>query len=52
MGLIRSNFPTKKDVLPDDTEPDDTLEYEKKAIESIGGSMVFVERKKLLWEKK
>ena len=48
MSLIKSNFETKKDVLPDETETDETKEYEKKAIESIGGSMVFVERKTLL----
>ena len=51
MSLIRSNFKVKKDVTPDDKK-NETEEYEKKAIESIGGSMVFVERNKLLWKKK
>ena len=52
MELIKSSFKIKKPVRPDDTKVDDTEAYEKKAIESIGGSMVFVERNKLLWEKK
>ena len=49
MSLIQASFKTKKDVLPDEKQEN---EYEKKALESISGSMVFVERKKLLWEKK
>lgn len=49
--LIKSNFQTQKDVQPDKPEENVTKEYEKKAIESIGGSMVFVERNKLLWDK-
>ena len=49
MSLLKSNFKTQKEVEPDDKKED---EYEKKAIESISGSMVFVDRKNLLWSKK
>ena len=48
--LIKSTFPVKE-VLPEINQ-DKTKEYEKKALESIGGSMVFVERNKLLVKKK
>lgn len=46
MNLIKSSFKTKKEVQPDKVENN---EYEEKALESIGGSMVFVDRKNLLW---
>lgn len=49
MSLIKSSFPMKKEVLPDKVENN---EYEEKALESIGGSMVFVDRKNLLWDEK
>ena len=47
--LIKSNFPLKKQVQPDKKEEN---EYEKKAKESISGSMVFIDRKNLLWDSK
>lgn len=47
MDLLRGNFKPKAEVKKDESEPDQQAEYEKKAKESIGGSMVFVERKKL-----
>jgi len=47
-SLIKSSFPVKKDVQPDKVEKN---EYEEKAKENIAGSMVFVDRKNLLWEK-
>lgn len=50
--LLKSNFQPKGEVRKDETPPDPQADYEKKAIESIGGSMVFVERKKLIdWGK-
>lgn len=48
MELLKGTF--KHQVQPDETKLDAKTEYEKKAIESIGGSMVFVERKKLVWD--
>ena len=47
MDLLKSTFTTKGEVTKDETPPDPKAEFEKKALESIGGSMVFVERKKL-----
>ena len=47
-NLIKSNFPTKE-VQPDKVEKN---EYEEKAKESVCGSMVFVDRKNLLWDSK
>jgi len=51
MELIKSTFALKKNVESEQKE-DKQAEYEKKAIESIGGSMVFVERKKIYWDGK
>ena len=50
--LLRGNFVPEKQVQLEETTVDRQAEYEKKAIESIGGSMVFVERKKLFWDGK
>ncbi len=50
--MIKGNFTPKEQVKKDETPPDPQEEYEKKARESIGGSMVFVERNKLFWKKK
>lgn len=50
MDLLKGTH--KREVLKDETPPDKQAEYEKKAIESIGGSMVFVERKKLYHDSK
>jgi len=51
-GLLKGNFDVKRKIdLPDENEalkPVD--EFRKKALESIGGSMAFVEREKLFWE--
>jgi hypothetical protein len=47
MDLLRGNFKPQHDVTKDEPQADAKAEYEKKAKESIGGSMVFVERKKL-----
>ncbi len=51
--LLKGNFQVKKKVVTND-EHDEAAEfrneYRKKALESIGGSMVFVEREKLFWD--
>ena len=51
-SLLKGNFEPKQQVNPDDTPPDPKAEYRKKAIENIGGSMVFVEREQLYWDGK
>ena len=49
MSLLKSNFPTKE-IQPDEpTQPDATEAFLQKAKESIGGSMVFTERKLRYW---
>lgn len=52
-GLLKGNFDVKRNV--ESNEEIDELnelksEFRKKALESLGGSMVFVEREKLFWE--
>lgn len=48
-SLLKGNFPTKE-VLPDDPKPvDPKEEFLEKAKASIGGSMVFLERKLKYW---
>jgi len=39
-------------VKAEEPQPDPKAEFAKKAIESIGGSMVFVERSTLWWDGK
>jgi hypothetical protein len=51
--LLKGNFEVKRKVddKMETTEADRLKEeFRKKALESIGGSMVFVERNKLFWE--
>ncbi|MDB4037913.1 hypothetical protein N9519_02590 [Candidatus Thioglobus sp.] len=48
--LLRGNFQVKNKVKLKDEKPDSDSEYRKKAINSVGGSMVFVERNKLVWD--
>ncbi|BDX07756.1 hypothetical protein [Planctobacterium marinum] len=49
--LLKGNFKTKKTVsLPKQAESDSKAdEFKKEALNSIGGSMVFVERTPLEW---
>ena len=47
MDMLKGNFKPKGEVLKEELTVDQRAEYEKRAKESIGGSMVFVERKKL-----
>ena len=51
--LLRGNFQVKNEVIVDETVDAATSfnnEFRKKAMESIGGSMVFIEREKLIWD--
>jgi len=50
--LLKGNFEVKRqiDVNEKNETADLATEFRKKALESIGGSMVFVEREKLFWE--
>ena len=50
--LLKSNFPPKRQVQAEETPQDVSKEYEKKALENIGGSMVFVCRTKLYYDGK
>lgn len=51
--LLKGNFDVKRKVeikeIKDEVAELNS-EFRKKALESIGGSMVFVEREKLFWE--
>lgn len=51
MSLLKGNFPTKE-IKPDEPALDPKAEFERKAKESIGGSMVFTERKLKYWDGK
>lgn len=51
--LLRGNFKVKHEVQVNETVDAATAfnnEFRKKALESIGGSMVFIEREKLFWD--
>ncbi|WP_286233285.1 hypothetical protein [Thalassotalea sediminis] len=51
--LLKGNFTTKKQVsAPSETANEDSLEtkFKKAALNSIGGSMVYVERTDLTWD--
>ena len=50
--LLKGNFNVKNKVkVNEENEDTDPMnEFRKKALDSIGGSMVFVERDKLFWD--
>lgn len=50
--LLKGNFKTKKAVVAPENEESDDLnaEFKKEALNSIGGSMVYVERTPLEWD--
>ena len=50
--LLKGNFTVKNkvEVNVENEEAHTMNEFRKKALESIGGSMVFVERDKLFWD--
>lgn len=51
MDILKASFKPKGQVAAEQVKPDPTAEYEKKAKENVSGSMVFVERTKLTWDK-
>ena len=50
--LLKGNFKVKKPVVLEesDNKPAFETEYRRRALASIGGSMVFMERTRLVWE--
>jgi len=51
--LLKGNFKVQREIKVDETKDEAAefkKEFRKKALESIGGSMVFVEREKLFWD--
>lgn len=49
--MLKSNFKPQAEVPKDDEKSlDPKAQYRKKALENIGGSMVFVEREMLYWD--
>ena len=50
MDLLKGNFQVQRPVVGEEEKPDLKKEYTKKALESVGGSMVFVERDLLTWD--
>jgi len=51
--LLKGNFSTQKKVVLENSEtPEDNLEskLKKAALNSIGGSMVYVERTDMTWD--
>ena len=53
MKILKGNYETKNNPEVDaknDEKVSFESEFKKKAIENIGGSMVFVERKKMVWD--
>ena len=47
MDLLKASFPVNQ-VKAEPPKQDKQAEYERKALESIAGSMVFVERRRLV----
>ena len=45
--FLKGNYEVDKEILIKEEEKGD--EFEKKAKASIGGSMVFIEKKKMVW---
>lgn len=52
MDMLKANFKPKEEVLKEEIPIDPKAEYRKKALESIGGSMVFVDRETLVYDPK
>lgn len=50
--ILKGNFKTKKEVKANDSGKSETFqeEYKKRALASIGGSMVYMERTDLTWD--
>lgn len=53
MDILKGNFKVKKKPKPTKKSKKNNSfdeEFRKKAIENIGGSMVFVDRKTVVWD--
>ncbi len=49
--FLKGNFKVKKPIKMEEQKlPSFQEEYKKKALASIGGSMVYMERTKLVWD--
>jgi hypothetical protein len=55
-GFLRGNFQVKRDIVERDKEDSKSAaqklqeEFRKKALSSLGGSMVYVDRTQLTWD--
>ena len=52
---LKGNYRVKKDIKEEENQDKNKSknskdEYKKKAIESVGGSMVFIERDLMVWD--
>ncbi len=52
MDLLKANFKPQHEVPKEEETVDPKAEFRKKAIESVGGSMVFTERQEIYWDGK
>ena len=54
MSLIKGNYKLKKEVKPKKLSKEEELEikFEKEATKRIGGSMVYVKKRKINWDLK
>ena len=50
--ILKGNYELNTEIENPDLEKSDESEYRRKAINSIGGSMVYVERTPLKWDGK
>ena len=50
MDLLKANFKPQTQVEAEEKKDSTAETYKKKALESLGGSMVFVEREILFWD--
>ncbi len=49
--VLKGNFQTKRPVSPEENKKDSLKEeFRKRALASLGGSMVYVEREILNWD--
>ncbi len=47
-NLLKGTYKIKKEIIHDDKETKD--DYGEKALASVGGSMVFIERNRMIWK--
>ncbi len=52
-GMLKGNFKVKRDIKIQEDDSEEELfrsDFKQKVLDSIGGSMVYVERKLLVWD--